>query len=198
MRVSALQDDESGSYFGCIVGRVANRIKGAQFQMPSGQIIKLEANDPPHALHGGSRHWGRQEWSVVKGGSPNSTQVTLAHTSPDGDAGYPGTVQAEVTYSLEKSSTHPLPRLRIRMEASTDSVTPINMVQHTHWNLCGASKVSEARICISQHACSTSSSKAPTLVPQPMPLSAMASLCPGVTGNAGREAHHLHMQPTHT
>lgn len=69
-----VQIDSSGSYFGCIVGRVANRIKQATFTLPAGDVtVDLEANDPPHALHGGSNHWGRREWDVEH--DPDSTSA---------------------------------------------------------------------------------------------------------------------------
>ena len=69
--------DSSGSYFGCIVGRVANRIQQATFSIPDGPVVTLEANNPPHALHGGSQHWGRREWSVERDPDRPSVCFTL-------------------------------------------------------------------------------------------------------------------------
>lgn len=129
------QVDSANTYFGCIVGRVANRIEGAQFSSAD-CVCNLEANDAPHALHGGSRHWGRQQWAaeVLEGGAA----VRFTRVSPDGEAGYPGQVAATVTYHLRSSDAGAA--LGVTMEAETSAACPISLVQHTYWNLAGHAK----------------------------------------------------------
>jgi galactose mutarotase-like enzyme len=150
------QTDASGSYFGCIVGRCANRIDGATFTTPprgpsspdgaAGSPLgpyQLEANDGGrHALHGGSRHWGRQAWLPARttlGGSP-AVEFTL--TSRDGDAGYPGEVAAAETEGRGGGGGGGA-ELRVVMLATASAPTPVNMVQHTHWNLAGRRAVAQ-------------------------------------------------------
>ena len=153
-----MQTDEHGQYFGCIVGRVANRIEGAAFRDPeassrdNAEEFELEANDAPHALHGGSKHWGRQQWKIeVK----TPVEVTFRLESPDGDGGYPGQADVRVTYELEQPDRSEYAKglqggvamvaLRVTMEAKVSKRTPVNMVQHTHWNLAGQRAVQEVR-----------------------------------------------------
>jgi hypothetical protein len=76
-----LQHDASGSYFGCIVGRVANRISQASFRLPTGPVVSLEANNPPHTLHGGSQHWGKREWEVERTPDSQTVCFTLQYAS---------------------------------------------------------------------------------------------------------------------
>jgi aldose 1-epimerase len=138
--------DSSKSYFGCVVGRVANRIQGAEFEIPasngSSTRVKLEANDDAkHALHGGSEHWGKKRWDARVVGEEHSPAFTYSLRSPDGDAEYPGEVTCDVTYRLEKAEKGV--KLRVTMSAQTSKDTPINLVQHTHWNLSGHQLVSK-------------------------------------------------------
>lgn len=154
-----LQVDEHGAYFGCIVGRVANRIADASISDPDAPAgaptHELEANGAPHALHGGTRHWGRQEWRLSQEHATTQSHATFNFTSPQPDAGYPGTVDATVTYELSGPESAPsaadstaqgevLAVLRVTMEARATQRTPSNMVQHTHWNLAGKEAASQA------------------------------------------------------
>lgn len=137
-----MQVDPKGTYFGCVVGRVANRIAGATFTLPGrDEPVSLEANDGPNALHGGPDTWGRKVWAMQQCGTPEKPSVTLSLVSEDGDAGYPGQVIARVTYTLEQKDGSPV--LSLDMEAQSDALTPINMVQHTYWNLAGKQRVAE-------------------------------------------------------
>jgi aldose 1-epimerase len=159
-----MQTDAHGAYFGCIVGRVANRIEGACFSDPVATMggednmqteFKVEANDGANHLHGGSHHWGRQEWQVEQYPSPQNPTAVFYRTSPDGESSFPGEVVAKVTYTLEPvpkmgdpsaHSSIPFARLRVTMEAITSKRTPINLVQHSHWNLCGMQAVTKVRL----------------------------------------------------
>lgn len=119
---------KSHPYFGCVVGRFANRIKNAQFTVDS-QTYNVSANRPPHCLHGGFKGWDKCYWNVEE---VSETSVKLSYFSPDGDEGFPGNVRASVVYTLEPKG------LRIDYEATTDKITPINMTNHSYFNLHGA------------------------------------------------------------
>ena len=122
-----------GFYFGCTVGRVANRIKGAAFSL-DGVDHRLAANDGPNHLHGGpDRSFDRVEWSARRVASDEGQAVEFGYVSPDGEEGYPGTLDTRVRYTLTRGD-----ELRIDYIARTDRTTPINLTSHTYWNLAGA------------------------------------------------------------
>ncbi len=119
------------AFMGAIVGRVANRIRGAKFEL-DGKRYQLGANDAPHHLHGGKRGWDRLVWQAEVADSLEGPGVRLTHVSPDGEEGYPGTVTARVTYTLTHQN-----ELKVEMDATTDRPTLVNMAQHSYWNLSG-------------------------------------------------------------
>lgn len=119
------------SYIGCTMGRVANRIRDAAFQL-EGKRYELEANDGPHHLHGGRRGWDKQIWSATTNETSRGPSIELRYTSPDGDGGYPGSVKASTLYMLTHDNA-----LVVEMRARTDRPTIINMVHHSYWNLAG-------------------------------------------------------------
>ena len=90
-------------YFGATVGRVANRIKNASFKL-DGKGYELAANDPPHHLHGGKKGWDKVVWQAKPKGGAEGPALELSYTSPDGEEGYPGTVQAKVVYTLTNAN----------------------------------------------------------------------------------------------
>jgi aldose 1-epimerase len=91
---------------------------------------RLAANEPPHAIHGGpDRAFSMVRWEL---GHADDHEVVLRYTSPDGEEGYPGTVEATARYRLTGHE------LEIRYEATTNQRTPINLTNHTYWNLAGA------------------------------------------------------------
>lgn len=116
-------------YAGATLGRVANRIAGASFTL-DGTVYSLTSNDGPHALHGGRRGFDKANWQIEYLGE---NCVTFAHTSPDGDEGYPGTLEAKVTYRLDDGN-----RLCAEYSATTDAPTLVNLSNHAYWNLTGA------------------------------------------------------------
>lgn len=120
------------SYFGCVVGRVANRIAGARFEL-DGKTYKLAANDGPNSLHGGVRGFCRVVWKGEAVDSAKGRAVRFTYTSPDGEEGYPGTLKASVTYSLDGEGG-----LHIDYRATTDAPTPVNLTNHSYFNLAGA------------------------------------------------------------
>ena len=122
---------KSNPYFGAIVGRVANRIMNARFDL-DGRSFALEPNDKPHHLHGGTRGWDKVIWTANPLEAAEGPALELTYVSKDGDGGYPGTVRARTVYTLTNRN-----ELKVEMEASTDATTLVNMAHHTYWNLAG-------------------------------------------------------------
>ena len=118
-------------YFGANVGRVANRIKNAQFSL-EGRNYKLAANNGPHSLHGGNKGWDKVIWSATPGTDADDPSLTFSYVSKDGEEGFPGTVTAKVVYTLTRQN-----ELKIAMEATTDKTTLVNPAHHTYWMLQG-------------------------------------------------------------
>jgi aldose 1-epimerase len=118
-------------FFGATVGRYANRIANGRFEL-DGQRFQLATNDGANALHGGLAGFDRKAWSVKEIGDKPVPFVTLSCVSPDGEEGYPGRLEAEVTYSL--SGGH---ELSVAYAAVTDRPTIINLTNHCYFNLAG-------------------------------------------------------------
>jgi aldose 1-epimerase len=122
---------ERPSYFGVTVGRYANRIAGGSFAI-DGTRFQLPTNDGRNSLHGGGQGFDKVVWKVVSLESGPQARVVLAHTSPDGDAGYPGTLSVTVTYALDGEGV-----LAITFDATTDKPTIVNLTNHAIFNLAG-------------------------------------------------------------
>jgi aldose 1-epimerase len=118
-------------FFGATVGRYANRIAGAKFAL-DGKTYSLAANNGPNALHGGTKGFDKVVWTIGEVKSGPIASVTLTYTSRDGEEGYPGTLKASVTYSLDEKST-----LTTSYEATTDKPTIVNLTNHSLFNLAG-------------------------------------------------------------
>ena len=118
-------------YFGAIVGRYANRIARARFTL-NGTVYTLAINNGPNSLHGGLRGFDKVVWNARQFQAHEGQGVTLDYISRDGEEGYPGTVHAAVTYALT-----PDDRLIVEYAVTTNKDTPINLSQHTYWNLAG-------------------------------------------------------------
>jgi aldose 1-epimerase len=121
------------SYFGAIVGRVANRIANATFML-DGTRYTLAANNGSHHLHGGARGWDKVVWSATPRETADGPALELTYVSNDGEEGYPGTVTARTVYTLTHDN-----ELRVEMQATTDKATLVNMAHHSYWNLGGHS-----------------------------------------------------------
>jgi aldose 1-epimerase len=122
----------SNLYFGCTVGRVANRIRRASFVLGD-TTYKLAANDGANSLHGGStRSFDKVEWSAETKRSRLGSSVLFRYISPHLEEGYPGRVDTTVTYTLSDED-----ELRIDYEARSDRPTPVSLTNHTYWNLSG-------------------------------------------------------------
>jgi len=128
--------DNGDPYWGCIIGRYGNRIAKGQFKL-NGRRIKLPAlNNAPGGigcnLHGGARGWDAYVWGAEPFVNGTDVGVVFTHVSPDGDEGFPGKVEAKVTYTLTKDNVW-----RVDYEAVPDRETPINMTQHVYFNFKG-------------------------------------------------------------
>ncbi|HVV17698.1 MAG TPA: aldose epimerase family protein [Polyangia bacterium] len=119
------------SYFGSTVGRVANRIRNATFEL-EGRRFGLAANNGAHHLHGGVRGWDKVVWSAEAMDTADGPALRLVYNSRDGEEGYPGNVVATCLYTLTWKN-----ELRIAMRATADAVTLVNMAHHSYWNLGG-------------------------------------------------------------
>ena len=119
-------------YMGAIAGRVAGRIAGACFSL-DGREYRLAQNEGSNHLHGGVEGFDKKLWtgnlSDREDGAPS---LRLTYRSPDGEEGYPGTVDVSVTYTLTAGNA-----LLVETEAAVDKPTPVNLTQHSYFNLAG-------------------------------------------------------------
>jgi aldose 1-epimerase len=118
-------------YFGTIVGRYANRIKNASFEI-EGTTYHLPKNHGDHHLHGGVKGFDKVVWEVEDLKGETEAGVRLRYFSKDGEEGYPGNLQTEVIYILTNDN-----ELKIEYFASTDKKTHINYTNHSYFNLTG-------------------------------------------------------------
>lgn len=122
---------KSSPYFGALTGRYANRIAKGHFAL-DGKTYTLAVNNGPNALHGGIKGFDKVIWSVEPHADSTGVHLVLRYTSPDGEEGYPGTLQATVTYTLTDAN-----QLIVDYEATTDKPTVVNLTQHSYFNLHG-------------------------------------------------------------
>ena len=118
-------------YFGATVGRFANRIARGRFTI-DGREHRLETNDGANHLHGGVRGFDKRVWTIRSVSNGPVASVTLTYRSADGEGGYPGRVDATVTYALSDAG-----ELTILHEATTDRPTIVNITNHSLFNLAG-------------------------------------------------------------
>ena len=130
--------EQNGGPFGATQGRVANRIANARFSL-DGREYRLAANNGPHHLHGGERGFDRYVWSAEERGGA----LRLSRVSPDGEEGYPGKLSVTVEYSLSDGG-----ELSIGYEAETDAPTPVNLTNHSYFNLDGGGSIYGHRLSL--------------------------------------------------
>ncbi len=119
-------------FFGAIAGRVANRIAKGAFTL-DGRTYQLATNNGVNHLHGGKIGFDKKRWSFVgEETTPESVRARFSYLSVDGEEGYPGNLEVQVDYILTHDD-----QVRIRYHATTDRATPINLTNHSYFNLAG-------------------------------------------------------------
>lgn len=120
-------------YFGAIIGRYGNRIGDAKFKL-DGKTYTLAANNGKNNLHGGNKGFDKVVWdaATMNGTTPS---LTLTYLSKDGEEGFPGNLKVTVIYTLTDAD-----ELNIEYTAETDKATPVNLTNHSYFNLTGSTE----------------------------------------------------------
>jgi len=122
---------DNPAYMGCIVGRVANRIKNGHFSL-NGKEYQLECNDGENHNHGGINGFNKVVWDSESFENEADCGVVLRYLSPDGEENYPGNLRVTVTYTFTNKN-----ELIIHYQAETDKPTVVNLTNHSYFNLKG-------------------------------------------------------------
>jgi aldose 1-epimerase len=126
--------EKNPPFLGAIIGRVAGRIKDAEFEL-DGKTYSLEKNEGENHLHGGVKGFHTVQWNAETIEEENQVGIHFTYTSLDGEEGYPGTVSAQITYLLNNKN-----EFFIKYNAKTDQKTLLNLTNHTYFNLSGNAK----------------------------------------------------------
>ncbi len=118
-------------YFGALIGRYGNRIAGGRFTL-DGREFRLPVNNGDNHLHGGVPGFDKVKWHASVAGD----ELRLAYASRDGEQGYPGNLDVSVVYTLLDTD-----ELVVRFHAVTDQATPVNLTQHSYFNLAGSGDI---------------------------------------------------------
>ncbi|MFU0869691.1 galactose-1-epimerase [Kluyvera sichuanensis] len=125
---SPQQYTEQAAFLGASIGRYANRIANSRYTL-DGQTVELAPSQGKNQLHGGPEGFDKRRWAIA---SQNPTEAVFTLTSPDGDQGYPGELQATAIYRLTEDN-----RISIEYRATVDKACPVNLTNHVYFNLDG-------------------------------------------------------------
>lgn len=120
-------------YLGAVIGRYANRIANASFEL-GGNHFEVTANTPPNHIHGGAQGFSKQVWESETFTTANSVGVKMSYLSVDGEEGYPGNLQTDLSMELTSDN-----ELKVKFESTTDRKTIVNLTSHSYFNLNGMS-----------------------------------------------------------
>lgn len=122
-------------FFGCAVGRAANRIAKGTFTLNNKQVtLDCNTNDGQAHLHGGKNGFSKREWKIL--GTPSESSVTLQLVSTDGDQGYPGTLTTVLTYTVTESDELVM-EYKAELDPLAQESTIVNLTNHSYFNLSG-------------------------------------------------------------
>ncbi len=136
---------EKRSFFGAIIGRYGNRIDKGQFTL-NDSTYQLSLNDGPNHLHGGTNGFDQKVWDATPIDAPEGPALKLTYLSKDGEEGYPGNLEVTVTYTLKGDS------LIVDYLANTDKATPVNLTNHSFFNLAGRGSILDHELTIEANA----------------------------------------------
>ena len=122
------QYTEQAAFLGASIGRYANRIANSRYTL-DGKTVELAPSQGKNQLHGGPEGFDKRRWAIA---SQNPTEAVFTLTSPDGDQGYPGELQATAIYRLTEDN-----RISIEYRATVDKACPVNLTNHVYFNLDG-------------------------------------------------------------
>jgi aldose 1-epimerase len=125
---------ETTPYFGAIVGRYANRIAKGRFVL-DGKSYQLAINNGNNSLHGGIKGFDKVVWDASESSDTVQASLVLTYLSRDSEEGYPGNLSVKVTYMLTNND-----EFRTVIEATTDKATPVNICNHSYFNLTGCER----------------------------------------------------------
>jgi aldose 1-epimerase len=127
-------------HFGAVAGRFANRIANGRFVLDGVEYALDRKPGQKHILHGGTKAFGQRLWKL---GAYDDSSVSLTLESPDGDAGFPGTLTATCVYRMLEPAT-----LRVELSAVTDKPTVVNLTQHAYFNLDGSADILDHEVTV--------------------------------------------------
>ncbi|MGQ1945843.1 aldose epimerase family protein [Geofilum sp. OHC36d9] len=132
-------------FFGALIGRYGNRIAKGKFTLDNVDY-QLVTNDGENHLHGGEKGFDRVVWQATPIENAEAPALKLSYLSPDGEQGYPGNLNVTVTYTLKGNDLH------LDYEATTDKATPINLTNHSFYNLAGEGTILDHELTINAAA----------------------------------------------